>query len=418
MQQNQIIEYYGIRLTKGDDKYYGSIPPVGQTGKSLHVWDRTNTWYCHKNHKGGGIIDFIEFMGGIDGYNPKRAYIKACEISGLQPESLDDEEISKLEEKEEVHRTLSEAANIFHANLTEVNYSFIFNKWGITKETADEWNLGYASPERGLGGLNEQSLIKTGLAHTSDSGNLGGEYYKGRIIFPFTINNKIHYMSGRETAETPEYEKQHGLMKYKYLRLRSEKNTRISEFVSNCHFFGEDKIRNEKACFVVEGLADCVVLNQFGFPCLALGSTKPAEQHIEHLIQIVKSKNVYICLDNEESRAGQKGALATGQLLFDAGIKVKVIDLPRGSEKKIDIAEFMKGKQAEDFEILKDKALRFIPYALSTCPRSASKVENLETAQEFIKERLLQQDLLLRNGYIIDDVKNYFPGLTSASIPR
>ena len=117
----KIIESYGIRLTKGDDKYYGSIPPVGQTGKSLRVWDRTNTWYCHKNHIGGGIIDFIEFMGGIDGYNPKRAYIKACEISGLQPESLDNKEISKLEEKEEVYRTLSEAANIFHANLTKEN---------------------------------------------------------------------------------------------------------------------------------------------------------------------------------------------------------------------------------------------------------------------------------------------------------
>lgn len=259
----QIIEYYGIRLTKGDDKYYGSIPPVGQTGKSLHVWDRANTWYCHKNHKGGGIIDFIEFMGGIDGYNPKRAYIKACEILGLQPESLDDEEISKLEEKEEVCRTLSAAAGTYHANLTEENYNFIFNQWGITKETADKWNFGYASSDRNLGGFNEQSLIKTGLAYASDSGNLGGEYYRGRIVFPYIINGKFHYMSGRETAETPAYEKQSGAMKYKYLRIRSEKNTRISEFVNNHHFFGEDEIRNEKTCFITEGLADCKINTVF-----------------------------------------------------------------------------------------------------------------------------------------------------------
>jgi len=296
------------------------------------------------------------------------------------------------------------------------NYSFIFNQWRVTKETVDEWNLGYASPERDLGGFNEQSLIKTGLAHTSDSGNLGGEYYRGRIVFPYTINNKVHYMSGRETAETPEYEKQSGTMKYKYLRIRSEKNTRISEFVNNHHFFGGDKIRNENTCFITEGLADCIVLNQHGFPSATLGSTNTSKKNLAHLIDILKNKTlVFICFDNDENQAGQKGALSVGQALFDAGIKVKVIDLPRGSEKKIDIAEFMKGKQAKDFEILKDKALRLIPYALNLCPRSVSKVENLETAQEFIKERLLQQDLLFRNGYIADNIKNYFPDFTNTS---
>jgi len=405
----KIIESYGIRLTKGNDKYYGFIPPVGQTGKSLHVWDRTNTWYCHKNHNGGGIIDFIEFMEGVDGYNPGRAYLKACEISGLQPESLDDEEISKLEEKEEVCRTLSAAAGTYHANLTEENYSFIFNQWGITKETADKWNLGYALPTRNLKELNPVGLIKTGLVYTTDTGNMGSEYYQGRIIFPCIINGKFHYMSGRETAETPAYEKQSGAMKYKYLRIRSETNTRISEFVNNHHFFGEDKITNEKTCFITEGLADGLVLNQHGFPSAALGSTSTSKENLAHLIDILKNKTlVFICFDNDENQAGQKGALSVGQALFDAGIKVKVIDLPRGSEKKIDVAEFMKGKQAKDFEILKDKALRFIPYALSTRNQSESKVENLETAEEFVRERLLNVDELYRNGYISDDIKRFF----------
>jgi DNA primase catalytic core len=405
----KIIEFYGIRLTKGDDKYYGSFPPIGQTGKSLHVWDRTNTWYCHKNHVGGGIIDFIEFVGGVDGYNPSRAYLKACEISGLQPDPLNDEEISKLEEKEEVYRTLYAAANIFHASLTEENYNFIFNLWGITKETADKRNLGYTSSKRNLGGFNEQSLIKTGLAYTSESGNLGGEYYRGRIVFPYIINGKSHYMSGREIAETPEYEKQSGAMKYKYLRIRSEKNTRISEFVNNHHFFGEDEIKNEKICFITEGLADCIVLNQYGFPSATLGSTNTSKENLAHLIDILKNKTqVYLCFDNDENQAGQKGALAIGQALFDESIHIQVIDLPRGPEKKIDVAEFMKGKQARDFEILKDKALRFIPYALSACHKSDFKVENLEVAEEFVKERLLNVDELYRNGYISDDIKRFF----------
>lgn len=312
-------------------------------------------------------------------------------------------------EKEEVLGTLTAAANIYHANLAEEHYSFIFNQWGITKETADEWNLGYALPDRSLKELSPGSLIKTGLVNATDTGNMGGEYYRGRIIFPFSFNGKVLYMSGRETAETPINETENKGMKYKYLRLRSEKNTRVSEFVDNRHFLGEDRIRNERTCFITEGLADCIVLNQYGFPAVALGSTNTSKENALHLVDILKNKTqVYICFDNDENQAGQKGTLAVGQALFDASIRVKVIELPRGHEKKIDVAEFMKGKQAKDFEILKDKALRFIPYALSICNQSESKVENLETAEEFVRERLLNIDELYRNGYISDDVKRFF----------
>jgi hypothetical protein len=58
----KIIRYHGIKLGKQGDMYYGSIPPVGQTGKSLHVWPDTNTWFCNKNHVGGGILDFIQYI--------------------------------------------------------------------------------------------------------------------------------------------------------------------------------------------------------------------------------------------------------------------------------------------------------------------------------------------------------------------
>lgn len=58
----KIIEFYGIKLTREGDRYYGSIPPVGSTGRSLHVWPQENTWFCHKNNVGGGILDFLEYM--------------------------------------------------------------------------------------------------------------------------------------------------------------------------------------------------------------------------------------------------------------------------------------------------------------------------------------------------------------------
>jgi DNA primase len=164
------------------------------------------------NNVGGGILDFLEYM---EKGTKREAYLKACEISGIQAEPLSDQEISKLVEKEEVLGTLTAAADIYHANLAEEHYSFIFNQWGITRDSADEWKLGYALPSRNLKELNPKSLIKTGLVNITETGNTGREYYQGRVIFPYIFNGKVHYISGRETAETPEYEKQSGAMKYK-----------------------------------------------------------------------------------------------------------------------------------------------------------------------------------------------------------
>ncbi|WP_292379182.1 toprim domain-containing protein [Methanosarcina sp. UBA289] len=408
----KIIEYYGIRLTKEGNIWYGSIPPVGSTGKSLHVWSSTNTWYCNKNHVGGGILDFIQYMD--KDLTKRQAFEKAAEISGIQPASLSEEQVDKLTEREDVYNTLTSAANIYHTGLNEESYDFIFHQWGITKDSANEWNLGYASTERNLKELNPANLVKTGLANPTSTGNLGGEFYRGRVIFPFTINGKVVNMAGRQTPKTPVDDH----ARYKYLRTKSEnKNEQISEFVGGTSFFGEDKVKREKTCCLTEGLADCIVVNQFGSPCMAVGSTGVSKEKIPHLINLLQTKvQVYICFDDDENGSGQKGALAVGQLLFDAGIKVKIIDLPRGSEKKMDIAEFMKGKAAEDFEALKEKALRFIPYALGFCPKSDSKVENLETAEEFIKQRMLSISPAHREAYITDDIKRYF-GFTNKETP-
>ena len=408
----KIIESYGISLKRDGDVYYGSIPPVGQTGKSLHV-SKTNTWYCHKNHVGGGILDFIGYM---EKGTQREAYLKACEISGILPAPMAEEEINKLAEKEEINSTLTAATNIYHGNLTEEIYNIIFNLWGITKEVADEWNLGYSSLKRDLRGLNPSALIKTGLVYGTNSGSVGGEFYNGRIIFSYAVSGKVQYMAGRETPGTLEREKQNKSMKYKYMRLRSEENKQISEFVSNNCFFGEDKIKQEKVSFIVEGLADCIVLNQFGFPAIALGSTKPAEELKERLVQILKNKTkVYLCPDNDENKAGEKGALAVGRLLLSKGIEAKVIELIRGEENKIDIAEFMKGKSAQDFKVLISKATRFVKYALSTYTKSESKVENLQAAEEFTYIYLLNVDPFYRDGYIADDVKNHF-GLVNPQV--
>jgi len=101
-------------------------------------------------------------------------------------------------------------------------------------------------------------------------------------------------------------------------------------------FFGEDRIKSADVCFITEGLVDCIVANQFGFPCLALGSTGISKGCQEHLIHLLcKKKCVYLCFDNDKNKARQKGAITIGQILFDADIPIRIMDLPEGSKKWI-----------------------------------------------------------------------------------
>lgn len=67
---------------------------------------------------------------------------------------------------------------------------------------------------------------------------------------------------------------------------------------------------------ITEGIADAIVLMQHDIPVLSPVTTKFAKHDIENLLHIAKRvQTVYICNDNEESGAGEDGAVRTGLVL-------------------------------------------------------------------------------------------------------
>jgi DNA primase len=396
----KIMEYYGIPLTKDGSEYVGSIPPVGKSGKSLHVFGE-QTWYCHKNHIGGGILDFIVFM---DKCSKSTAFKKACEICNIELEEQSPEALDWQAEKTNVLSILSSAAAIFHSNLNSTGYDFIFDKWGITKESADKFKLGFAKKGRNLANLDPSGKVLAGLVYSTASGHEGKEFYQGRITFPYYYQGFCHFMTGRETPVTGDTRDQ----KYKGLRLNSN-HPEISKAVNVLPFFGEDEITGKKEVHIVEGPADCIVLNQYGFPCIALSSTHPSNFGYERLVSLLKNKVVYLCLDNDANGAGKTGALDTGKVLFQAGITTQIVTLPPDTQTgKNDISEFMKGKQAADFEQLKASSIDFLTYALTSFDASGSLLVKQKEACKFINTYLsgiVSEDAA---AIVEDNVKSYF----------
>jgi len=343
----------------GNGKYVGSVPPVGNSGSSLKVDQRLQLWNDMKNGRGGDILDWI----GRGFSDPKGADFPevlriAADLAGVELAEMTEEERDAAKENADIHNLFTEAAENYHKKLTQELYDYIFQKWGITKETVDNLKIGYANTGRNLEELDKETLKKSGLAYVN-GGMLGGEVFQGRIIFPYWHNGKVVYLIGRETNETPENEREKG-MKYKKLLVHKERHEYLSPSIQNSHFYGEDSLRGQDYCIITEGVADCVSMLQAGFPCISPVTVQFREKDHPKLLSLVKGlKQIYICNDNESNKAGLKGALNTAEALESAGIETRLIELPKPDGiDKIDIADYMKEHTPDDFRDLIDSSVR------------------------------------------------------------
>ena len=359
-----IVDVIGQEISlhyDGNGEYAGSVPPVGSTGRSLKVNQKLQIWNDTKNGKGGDVLDWL----GRDFNDPRGSDFSkvpriAAELAGVELAEMTEKELEAAKEKVEIHNLYSDTVEIYHKNLTQRPelYDFIMEKWSITSETVTLLKIGYATTSRDLNGLDETTLQKSGLVFVND-GKMGSEVFNGRIIFPYWNNGKVVYLVDRETFETPIFERKKG-MKYKKLLVHKEGQEYVSPCVQNSYFYGEDSLRGAADCIITEGVADCVVLLQAGFPCISPVTVQFRDKDHHKLLNLTKGlKRVFICNDNELNAAGLKGALSTAEALENEKIEARLITLPKpDSIDKIDIADYMKEHRPEDFKGLMGSSVR------------------------------------------------------------
>jgi DNA primase len=372
----------------GNGEYAGSVPPVGSTGRSLKVNQKLQLWNDTKNGKGGDVLDWIG-----RGFNDPRSFdfpevIRiAAELAGVELTEMTEKELENVKEKVGIHNLYSEVVEIYHKNLAERPelYDYLLEKWSITRETADRLKIGYATTSRDLSDLDERILRKSGLVYVKD-GEISGEIFNGRIIFPYWNNGKPVYFIGRETSQTPEYERKKG-MKYKKL-LVHERHEYVNPCVRNSYLYGEDSLRGADDCIITEGVADCVVMLQAGFPCISPVTVLFRDEDYKKLQSLTKGfKRVYVCNDNESNGAGLKGALSTAEALENEQIEARLIILPKPPDiDKIDIADYMKEHNLEDFKRLMDLSVSVLQYKLNeqVICQKATSLERLRAYKNFI----------------------------------
>ena len=405
-----IVDVIGqtVNLTNdGNGQYTGAAQAGSKSGKSLNVDRNQQVFNDWAGDAKGDVLNWIACVENLDiNTNFPEVIKKAAEMAGVV---IDNSNINFDTEANSVFTTTTAVTEHYHNCLTDEHRKHINDKWGITDETMDRLHIGFAPVDENLcavfdGLFHKEDLLKTGFLIKTRDGIKS--FYQGRIIFPYWKGGKVVYSIARQTEWTPENE----FEKSKYKKQLTKKDNRqyISDLISNEHFYGIDSIRGKDYCIITEGVTDCIMTMQAGEPCISPVTVRFKKNEIERAASLVDGmKHVIICNDNDD--AGREGATDTADFLDNNGTNVRIIELPDiDNVDKIDLAEYLKRHDADEFKTLIKNSKPLIVTRLENTYVSNEPLDNIPIATEFIKIRLNGNGTSYKTAFIENHIKKHF----------
>jgi DNA primase catalytic core len=396
-------------LTPDGERLQGahSIHP-SKSGTSLKVYPDQQSFYCFNCGRGGTAIDYIIAR---EGCSPSEAIKFLCEKYNISMPEWSEKQKKEYEqrksEKDIVSEILYDAFKFYHDTMLDERRAY-FHKRGMTDETINRELLGYAPEgdnlyEQMKGKYQPKQLLLSGM-FCIVNGSICDAYQR-RYLFPYWHHGKIVYSIGRldtdekdEIAQLPAWNKG----KYKKHLTRKDSHPYVSDTIENL-IWNADCVRKYRSGIITEGIVDGLMGKQEISPRLSLGiispvTTKFAQHDIDRLTELTKQwETVYLINDEEESKAGLKGALDTAQKLFSDGRDVRIVRLPKPEYiDKMDLADFLnipedfREARVSELKSLMDASYDFIEYRID------------EIAQKKEDEKAQQRELKVIMGEMIN----------------
>jgi len=319
-----------------------------------------------------------------------------------RPEQSEEAKVA-YEERRNIEAIFALAADYYHEQLPDEQRSWLRTRYGSTDETIDNLKLGYAPASdnnlfaylRKTHKIATDDLLKTGLFRQNSHGIQ--DVFQGRIMFPYWNRGAVVYFIGRETDETPEWEKERG-MKYSKLLVHKDNHPYVSEHVRNDSFYGEDEIRGKDRIFITEGVTDCIIANQYGFSCVSPVTISFRDADHPKLIELTKhAKTIYIVNDNESNESGRKGALRTAGALWAAGKVARFVELPRPAGlDKIDLNDFLRQFGADELKKLLPTAQTLLDIHIETASKADAGKAKADALRDVFRLIAQIEDRFLR----------------------
>ncbi len=371
--RNPIEEIVGqyVSLTRRGSNLFGLCPFHNEKTASFSVAPEKGIYYCFGCHKGGGPVNFIMEVEGLDFPDAVRFLAKR---SGMEvPE--DEERTSTYRRQERLRALCKDAARYFHEELNgaagQSGRAYIAKR-GLSKSIVTRFGLGYA-PEGWSNlmdtmvkkGYTKEELLDAGLVLKSQKGGLY-DRFRSRLMFPIIdVRGNIIGFGGRVLDDS----------KPKYL---NSPETIIFNKRKNLFGLNIAKKTTQDRIILTEGYLDTITLHQYGFDCaVASLGTALTEEHAQLLAKY--TKQVVLTYDGDE--AGQNATRRAIPLLEKAGLQVKILRM-QGAK---DPDEFLKKFGADRFKVLLEQSENQAEYRLLSLQSQYDLHEDDQRVQ-FLKE--------------------------------
>lgn len=408
----RVIENFGgATISKNGRGYEGKhLAHESSSGTSLKVDDRENIYHCFNCGQGGDIFTWLGHLRYGANYkdtDPEMFGSVLREMADFAKVPLNEREVDvkAATERRGLEDIYQLVADFYHSQLPPDQRSWLHGRYGLTDETIDTLRLGFASTAKnGLvehlqsKGVCNEDICKTGLVLRWENGEMV-DLFQGRLIFPYWRRGKPVYFIGRQTDQTPDKEWEQG--KYKKQMVHSEKHSYVSQQVRNDYFYAEDVVLGTDTLFLTEGVTDCIIANQYGFPCISPVTVRFRDADHPKLIELTKrATSIYIVNDNENNEAGRKGALATAAELWGNGKIARFVELPKPDGiDKIDLNDFLREKGPEALRGILPAARTLLDIYIDEADKAAEGEPKAEATRKTISLIARIEDPFLRSQW-------------------
>ncbi len=347
-----ISEY--VSLKRSGRSLLGLCPFHDEKTASFNVNQDKQFFYCFGCGAGGDVFSFIMKIENLEFIDAAKRLAERAGISW--PELTKDSEVDR---KKDIYYKINQlTAALYSQFLFKTEYGNkarqYLTKRGINVELWKKFNLGYAPQSRHnltdiirKKGLPLQHAEVLGLIAMGENGYY--DRFRDRIIFPITDSlGKIVGFGGRIMEQ--------GEPKY----LNSPDNILFHKgrflYGLSC---AKDRIRRTKRAIIVEGYMDVIQAHQGGFTqtVASLGTALTREQ-----AKLIKRFTSEVILAYDADTAGQNATLRGMEILEEAGLTVRVLNLPAG----FDPDSFIKEKGAADFEQIIENAPGLVEFKIES----------------------------------------------------
>ncbi len=327
-----IGSYFPLR--RAGTEFRALCPFHQEKTPSFYVSPDKQTFYCFGCQRGGSVIQFVQEYEHIDFPESVRRLATRAGIA-IQQEEFSAEEEEKQTLRKRLLRLHFEAADWFQRNLlrtraAEPARSYLSQR-GLNIETAKHWQIGYAPnswtafTEWGQGsGFSREELILSGLVKPKEENNPRSRCYdrfRHRLMFPITNDlGEVIAFSGRQIDPNA--------TGGKYV------NSPESPLFSKGNIlFGLSKskraIARSQQAIVLEGQIDLITSFEAGVEnVVAPQGTALTERHAVLLKRFAEEVVLFFDAD----AAGERAAERALEILYGAGLQVRIGVLPAGED--------------------------------------------------------------------------------------